>query len=474
MSDLRPTIEDDIDLEMEPPPTKRVLFPSTTPRDPSVPLGRDIPSSQLNNQYNHSTHTPQPNELNNSVHNPFNSAPAQLVELPPWKKAVLQAQAAFINEILPMTPETNKGEILDIISFLREYTEKGTLRNYFGLIQTQLTTISNIITNSKQLTRQNQQAPPVRAPPAPTAQAPRPASFAEMAAKGHQKAPEQGIIRPQKPRSKQPSKQEETRTRQLVLILQDPQDAPIDSMKIRNDINRICRENGAPSNVVATVEVTRVNKNIIITALAPFSATYLKENQGLWGCAIPFRVTNTQVNTPWFKVAIHGIPIHTAYGNDILELVPNEIKEFNSGLEIIGKPYWLSSEEKRKNPNTRAGSIVVAFPTKSQAHKAMSRRLFLFGNSCRTEEMLSTRPSYRCKNCQKHGHSELKCRSDAICEICAKEHPTQEHICSHCTIKGRACSHTLPSCANCQGKHRASERTCPTFQAIIQRPDDEL
>jgi hypothetical protein len=64
-----------------------------------------------------------------------------------------------------------------------------------------------------------------------------------------------------------------------------------------------------------------------------------------------------------------------------MELVLEEIKTFNKGLEPIGQPYWATSKEKRDSGLQRAGSVVVAFPTEIQANRAIKNRLLIAGIS---------------------------------------------------------------------------------------------
>ena len=52
-----------------------------------------------------------------------------------------------------------------------------------------------------------------------------------------------------------------------------------------------------------------------------------------------------------------------------MSLVVEEIQTFNKGLTPIGRPYWLTSSDKRQNQ--RAGSVVVAFATEAEANRAI-------------------------------------------------------------------------------------------------------
>ena len=56
----------------------------------------------------------------------------------------------------------------------------------------------------------------------------------------------------------------------------------------------------------------------------------------------------------------------------------------------------------------------------------------------------------RCFNCQKFGHSKIRCRKEAVCERCG--HQAHENACS-----------LRPTCSNCQGDHPPNSRQCPTY-----------
>ena len=56
----------------------------------------------------------------------------------------------------------------------------------------------------------------------------------------------------------------------------------------------------------------------------------------------------------------------------------------------------------------------------------------------------------RCFKCQKFGHSQGRCRKEAVCERCG--HQAHDNACSQ-----------KPSCPNCNGDHPPSSRQCPTF-----------
>jgi hypothetical protein len=162
---------------------------------------------------------------------------------------------------------------------------------------------------------------------------------------------------------------------------------------------------------------------------------------------------------------LHNIPTADFNTPSGMELVIDEIKTFNKGLQPIGKPYWLSSADKRANQ--RAGSIVVAFATADEASRAIRHRLFIAGISVRVEKFYATAPTTQCGKCQAFGHIDTYCkRNKPKCKLCGEGHVTQQHACNTCNTKGAKCVHLVPSCANCKGNHTADDRICEVFTSI--------
>ncbi|KAF2135229.1 uncharacterized protein K452DRAFT_198849, partial [Aplosporella prunicola CBS 121167] len=65
--------------------------------------------------------------------------------------------------------------------------------------------------------------------------------------------------------------------------------------------------------------------------------------------------------------------------------IKTEISTFSNGLQTVGKPYWLTSKQKRENQ--LAGSVAVAFRTEKDRRLAISQRLYIAGVSCRVENL---------------------------------------------------------------------------------------
>ena len=82
--------------------------------------------------------------------------------------------------------------------------------------------------------------------------------------------------------------------------------------------------------------------------------------------------------------------------------------------------------------------MVVYLASKSQADEFLEKRLF------------EVDPEDRCSfNCQRFGHQEQGC--------------TRVKVCGNCAAPGHShdqCDSPIISCANCQEKHRAHDKSC--------------
>ncbi len=155
-----------------------------------------------------------------------------------------------------------------------------------------------------------------------------------------------------------------------------------------------------------------------------------------------------------------------------MSLVVEEIQTFNKGFTPIGRPYWLTTPDKRQNQ--RAGSVVVAFATEAEANRAIRHRLYIGGISVRVGKLYLTAPTTQCRKCQGFGHLDSYCRRAPTCRLCAGNHATEQHHCNTCQAKGTSCPHLEPKCSNCKQAHTANTRSCEVLQAIKSRPSTTL
>jgi hypothetical protein len=256
-----------------------------------------------------------------------------------------------------------------------------------------------------------------------------------------------------------PTPKPKSKPNRLILVRSTHSD--FSPLALRNAFNKAFLDKGVIGPVVATITKS-LGQNLVVSTTSQFSAAYLLEKQTIWEHLIAFK--SAQIDEPWHKVVLHGLPIADFNTPTGMELVVDEIKTFNKGLSPIGTPYWLTSAEKRANQ--RAGSIVVAFATAEEASRAIRYRLYIAGISVRVEKLYSTAPTTQCLKCQGFGHLDNYCKREPICRLCSDKHATSQHICQTCSSKGTRCLHLVPKCANCKEAHTADNKACEVLLAI--------
>ncbi len=232
-------------------------------------------------------------------------------------------------------------------------------------------------------------------------------------------------------------------------------------------INNAFKAKGIQGLVISTVSLS-IRGNIVVNTTPEFNADFLISNEATIKGVLPL-VVSLKKGEPWYKVVIHGIPIRdfdTADGLDS-DLVTQEIKTFNKGLDPIGRSYWITPKEKRDSGLLSTASIVVAFPTEEQASKAIKNRLYIAGISTKVVKFIATPSTAQCNKCAGFGHSELLCRRELKCILCAENHKISEHYCLICKKKGVKCSHLTIKCTNCSSTtHSANSKLCEIYLAI--------
>lgn len=454
--------------------TPRILFPRTS-ASRSQSLKINLHHSKLKQQIRSRSQLNRTQSSSQSKESPAQLPPRTETPTAPedFFTSLNKVKDYLIQVTLPLaTTNTHKNTTLDFIQLFREYFENGSFRGIYQQMEKQVTTLDNIIKVTRKLSKetlQKKELPAVQIPA--NAVLPATLTLAQVAQAANPGGESQPIQTASKPKKLAKTRQEKVKDRQLILIRsQEDKDLQpsIENVLIREHINKAFKENGLNKEIVSTANITYTSQHIMITTMPGYSATFLQEHLNIWATGFPYSFQRTQVNTPWYKAAIHGVLLHLTHHPDPLENIAYELKTFNN-MDIIGKPYWLTSQEKRENGERRAGSIVVAFKTKSDLNKAIKTRLNVYGVSCKAELVNSAPPTYQCRNCQGYGHPEARCRSSTVCRICSEDHLTKDHSCKHCPVKGKVCNHSILKCANCQDSHIAGSQGCPAYIQVHRK-----
>jgi hypothetical protein len=399
---------------------------------------------------------------------PTDNLPGNTGNLPiTAREAILQARDLIIVAYSKTTRE-EQTKLLDLLEIFREFTESGKITKTSNIIASQIANLEtvtrkiesktrNLVNNTKSTSNQ-----PINQPTnQPIGQ-----SFAQIASStivDNSKPQEWTIVgKKSKIIPKPATKPKEAKnTRRLILTRLITRNDAFSPLALRNAFNKAFSEKGIKNLVVASVTKSR-NSNLVITTTSDFTAEFLLQKRSIWENLISFN--NAQKDEPWHKVVVHGIPTMDFHIENGPELILEEIKTFNKGFNPIGKPYWLTSPEKRMNQI--AGSMVISFSSEEEAKKAIRNRLYIAGLSVRVVKFTSTAPTTQCNKCQSFGHIDQNCKKSAKCGLCSENHTTIQHYCNICKTKGKKCIHLEPKCANCKLPHLANDKTCEVLIAI--------
>jgi hypothetical protein len=218
---------------------------------------------------------------------------------------------------------------------------------------------------------------------------------------------------------------------------------------------------------VTTTITTNQKNNIVLTTregshannLLEFKATILQAITTVDGS--PTAILASQ---PWIKIMVHGINTQRYLDNEAGMRALHQEIESHSTLKLTATPRYASRPESRLGKT--ASSVVICLTSAEDAASILKHRIAIDGTLHRTERFWAVKPTSQCHLCQRFGHHHKRCTYQPRCRLCAGNHPTSEHRCADCPIKGRSCTHTVTRCCNCEGAHRASDATCPTRPAI--------
>jgi len=214
--------------------------------------------------------------------------------------------------------------------------------------------------------------------------------------------------------------------------------------------------------VLASIARTKGKQNILLTTTEAYNADFLVKYKDIWHNCFIFQ--REQKLEPWVQIIAHGVPTLPFLGEGGSKLLKEEIETFNP-IGIQGLPRWITSSEKRHDPQTRFGSIIFTVENEEKRQEILKQKeILIAGTVTKVVKYLEVSPTTQCSSCQKFGHIGDRCSTRA-CRFCAAAHLSKDHSCSTCTITGRPCKHTTPLCINCKGEHFANSKDCETLRA---------
>jgi hypothetical protein len=394
----------------------------------------------------------------------------------PASTKILQAHNLLVEAYSATKSRNKQAQILDLIEIFREYTESRKLQKITNQLASQVNNLEHTtrkieaktkavsatnntnITILKNLSNQTNSINSTITDTTPAISAAKSLTrptFASVALAGANNTPGNWTI------VKKAPKKTKVQNR---LILTRKSETPFSALALRNAINKTFLDKSIKGPVVSSITTTRNKRNLVVTSTSPFTSDFLIEKRAIWEYLITFK--SMIKDEPWHKVVLHRIPtsdFNIPYG---IELVLDELKTFNSNLNLkpISTPYWLSTTENRAIK--QGGSVVISFATKAEAERCIRNRVWIARISIRAEKLLATSRSTQCTKCQGFGHLAKFCRKEAKCSLCSEPHAIQLHYCSICSQKGQKCPYLASKCANCKNNYISTSKECEIYKAI--------
>jgi hypothetical protein len=270
----------------------------------------------------------------------------------------------------------------------------------------------------------------------------------------------------------------EIKSKQIFVSLKDVQkDAPICTMlpaQLTQHCNSILKnffEQPANGAISMTDPIRAVSKsqagNLTMTFKDKSEADTARRSASEWAILID---PNATVPQRQYAVVAHNIPTDLWNGdNETHEHAIRLIENFNTDAMAIDytiiKLNWLNSLEARDR--TKRGPLMISFNNRETANTAIDNCLTFNKELCNVSLYVPRTP--QCFRCQDWGHRATECAGEARCGVCAGDHETSKHQCTHINPcpTGSRCTVTKPKCANCGGEHASWIRSCPAAKAAL-------
>ncbi|KAH6719580.1 hypothetical protein BKA61DRAFT_714226 [Leptodontidium sp. MPI-SDFR-AT-0119] len=212
---------------------------------------------------------------------------------------------------------------------------------------------------------------------APTESLPRPLFSAQFNTSQHGKRVT--ILDPKPNRQQQLKAKKQLKRDHTVILIKHTLTSftDINPLELRSKINEeLSKQRHAITPVLATITKS-IAQNLILTTTAEYSAEYLIQQSDILAKFIQFKEAKKDIS--FFKVAVHGVTLQLDTP-EMPQMIRDEINTFNKSLNlnIVGTPYWLTSESKRLGPQ-KAASMIIAFATEEEQTRAIRNRLNIGG-----------------------------------------------------------------------------------------------
>jgi flavodoxin len=351
-----PSINRDIEIDNSP------FLPTTSTFDPNLNISslNEIFSSDLLNTTTNTTTGPGrniyclPKQAN--IFTP--SRPNKTIRFstiepiinPDLASAKILQVYDLLVEVYSATKSYDKqAQILDLIEIFREYTESGKLQKVTNQLASQVNNLEHAIRKIEAKTKaasaassaniailknpsknQTNSTITITTPAISSVNLSSGPTFASVVLAGADSTPGNWTI------VNKASKKAKVQNR-LILIRES--ETPFSVLALRNTINKAFLDKSIKGPVVSSITTTSNKKNLVVISTNPFTSDFLIEKRAIWEYLITFK--SILKDELWYKVVLHGIPtldFNISYG---IELVVDELKTFNSNLNLkpISTPY---------------------------------------------------------------------------------------------------------------------------------------
>src|SRR6267154_498831 len=289
------------------------------------PSSSDIDSDIDKEYQNHGNHHQYQNQASNEA-----------------KLLIRQARSLIVKAISITPSYDQQSRLLDLVEIFREYTEFGRIRYTSTLLASQVANLENATKRIKLQAKTQAKTTSAKPTWAKIASQEPPQSEKDWTIVSHTKSKNQGGNKGPSTRNTSSNSTRDTKSMALsrkstFLLAHIEQASSFSAISVRNLLNTAFRSKGIKGLVISTVSLSSKG-NIIVNTTPEFNSDFLVQNEAIIKGVLPL-VIRVQKGEPWYKVIIYGISIRKFDIPEGMDLVLEEIKTFNKGLEPIGQPY---------------------------------------------------------------------------------------------------------------------------------------
>jgi hypothetical protein len=159
-------------------------------------------------------------------------------------------------------------------------------------------------------------------------------------------------------------------------------------------------------------------------------------------CSVNITAQNLKKQDTWIRMMVHSIDINMFPECETgMKLLKEDIEMNYSHIKLTILPQSLTRPETRSNK--KATTMVIAVCTEHEAKLIQDHGVQVDGKIGNADRYVDSGPTDQYTNCQQFGHSYIRCKQSAICNICSDHHTTTSRSCGSCSSIGKQCAHDV-------------------------------